>query len=112
MIRFSSVDEAKWLVDNLNGNIPEGLTEAVQVRFANAPGAGKGGKSKDWSGDSANGGGSWGGDNGWEQNQKAGKGGGDSWSSNGNGWQAQGKGSADGPSEKIWIGDLPGDMTQ
>jgi hypothetical protein len=66
MLRFASVDEAKWLVENLNGNIPEGLTEAIQVRFANAPGAGKGGKGKDWSNDQSNNGGSWNG-NGWQR---------------------------------------------
>jgi len=42
MVRFSSVDEAAWIVGNLNGNIPTGLTEPVKVRFANSP-AGKGG---------------------------------------------------------------------
>jgi len=34
MIRFSSVDEAKWIVDNLNGNIPQGLAEAIEVKYA------------------------------------------------------------------------------
>eukprot|EP00928_Gymnodinium_smaydae_P094309 TRINITY_DN789_c0_g1_i2.p1 TRINITY_DN789_c0_g1~~TRINITY_DN789_c0_g1_i2.p1 ORF type:complete len:364 (-),score=98.92 TRINITY_DN789_c0_g1_i2:86-1177(-) len=42
IITFSSVDEAKWLVDNLNGNIPQGLTGAVKVRFKDNK-AGKGG---------------------------------------------------------------------
>jgi len=38
MIRFQSVDEATWIVENLNGNIPQGLAEAIQVRYANPPG--------------------------------------------------------------------------
>eukprot|EP00930_Biecheleria_cincta_P055676 TRINITY_DN41976_c0_g1_i1.p1 TRINITY_DN41976_c0_g1~~TRINITY_DN41976_c0_g1_i1.p1 ORF type:complete len:303 (-),score=52.81 TRINITY_DN41976_c0_g1_i1:96-1004(-) len=38
MVRFQSVEEATWIVENLNGNIPQGLAEAIQVRFANPPG--------------------------------------------------------------------------
>jgi len=34
MVRFASVDEAKWIVENLNGNIPQGLTDPVEVKFA------------------------------------------------------------------------------
>jgi hypothetical protein len=34
MVRFASMDEAKWIVDNLHGNIPQGLNEAIEVRFA------------------------------------------------------------------------------
>eukprot|EP00930_Biecheleria_cincta_P106092 TRINITY_DN9934_c0_g1_i1.p1 TRINITY_DN9934_c0_g1~~TRINITY_DN9934_c0_g1_i1.p1 ORF type:complete len:321 (-),score=59.48 TRINITY_DN9934_c0_g1_i1:312-1274(-) len=37
MIRFSTVEEASWIVENLNGNIPQGLTEPVKVRFAFSP---------------------------------------------------------------------------
>lgn len=42
MIRFSSVDVASAVVQNLDGKIPEGLLEPIIVRFANAP-RGKGG---------------------------------------------------------------------
>jgi RNA recognition motif-containing protein len=41
MIEFGSADEAQWFVDNLNGNIPEGLTTPIEARFATAKGAGK-----------------------------------------------------------------------
>jgi len=44
LMRMNSIDEAKWLVENLNGNIPQGLTEPINVRFAdNVKGPGKGG---------------------------------------------------------------------
>merc|ERR1719277_1907746 len=47
LVRMSSVDEAKWLVDNVNGNIPQGLTDPVEIKFASNPkGAGKG--KGDW----------------------------------------------------------------
>merc|ERR1719265_1583050 len=43
MIRFGSVEEAQWLVDNLDGNIPQGMTTPVTVKFANSnPKGGKG----------------------------------------------------------------------
>ena len=32
-ISFATVEEAKWLVDNLNGNVPLGLTEPIKVKF-------------------------------------------------------------------------------
>lgn len=37
MIRFSTIEEAKWIKDNLDGNIPQGLTEAVIVKYADTP---------------------------------------------------------------------------
>jgi len=37
MIRFQSVEEAQWIVENLNGNIPQGLSDPVKVRFADTP---------------------------------------------------------------------------
>jgi len=43
LVRFQSADEAKWIVDNLNGNIPQGLMTPIQVKYANSPGS-KGGK--------------------------------------------------------------------
>lgn len=46
LLRFGSLDEAKWIVENLNGNIPQGLTEPIIARFAAAkpgvPGKGSG----------------------------------------------------------------------
>lgn len=43
LVRFATIDEAQWLVDNLNGNIPQGLSEPINVRFAdNIKGSGKG----------------------------------------------------------------------
>lgn len=41
MVRMGSIDQATWLVQNLNGNIPQGLTDPIQVKFANS-GGGKG----------------------------------------------------------------------
>merc|ERR1719217_1234282 len=52
MVRFSTVDEAKWIVDNLNGNIPQGLTEPVNCSYAvdkSAKGGDKG-AGKGWDG--------------------------------------------------------------
>mmetsp|Transcript_5833 Transcript_5833/g.8273 ORF Transcript_5833/g.8273 Transcript_5833/m.8273 type:complete len:373 (-) Transcript_5833:128-1246(-) len=43
LVRFASVEEASWVVDNLNGNLAEGLTEPIVCRFANAPGSKDGG---------------------------------------------------------------------
>jgi RNA recognition motif-containing protein len=42
LIRFATVEQAAWFVENLHGNIPEGLQEPVICRFANAPSKGKG----------------------------------------------------------------------
>merc|ERR1719229_2134393 len=36
------MEEAQWLVENLNGNIPQGLDTPIIVRFAHAKGQGKG----------------------------------------------------------------------
>uniref|UniRef100_A0A7S4R455 RRM domain-containing protein n=1 Tax=Alexandrium monilatum TaxID=311494 RepID=A0A7S4R455_9DINO len=35
IVCFASVDEAKWVVDNLDGNMPEGITSPIKVVFAN-----------------------------------------------------------------------------
>merc|ERR1712166_1112057 len=43
MIRFASVEMATWVVENLNGNIPQGLAEPIIARFANSGGGSKGG---------------------------------------------------------------------
>lgn len=85
MIRFGSVDMATWVVENINGNIPEGLTEAVIVRFAND--GSKGGKDK---------GGKGGKDMRFDP-YGGGKGGG----------AAKGGFVAPSPSDNVWVGDLP-----
>merc|ERR1712232_794150 len=55
MVRLSSVDEAKWVYEKLNGNIPEGLSTPVIVRYANQGGkaAAKGGEGGDGTGKGA-----------------------------------------------------------
>jgi len=42
LVKMGSVQEAKWLVDNVNNQIPQGLSSPVQIRFANQKGSGKG----------------------------------------------------------------------
>jgi RNA recognition motif-containing protein len=47
LVRFQDVAQAVWLVDNVNGNIPKGLSGPVIVRYANPSGKGKdGGKGE------------------------------------------------------------------
>eukprot|EP00930_Biecheleria_cincta_P061401 TRINITY_DN46975_c0_g1_i1.p1 TRINITY_DN46975_c0_g1~~TRINITY_DN46975_c0_g1_i1.p1 ORF type:complete len:518 (-),score=75.36 TRINITY_DN46975_c0_g1_i1:74-1627(-) len=43
IITFNSVDHAKFCVENLNGNIPHGLSTPVKVSYKKAKTAGKGG---------------------------------------------------------------------
>merc|ERR1719235_411038 len=44
LVTFASVEEATWIVNNLNGNIPEGLSEPIVARFKKQSGGkGKGG---------------------------------------------------------------------
>merc|ERR1712232_1449433 len=52
LIRFASTAEAKWIVENLNGNIPQGMSEPIAVKYKTPPpgkgcggfdGCGKGG---------------------------------------------------------------------
>merc|ERR1712194_115120 len=38
MVRFTSEEEAAWVVENLNGNLAEGFATPITVRFANQPG--------------------------------------------------------------------------
>lgn len=38
LVRMADVEQAKWLVDNVNNNIPVGLTTPVSVRFAKSQG--------------------------------------------------------------------------
>merc|ERR1719436_805849 len=58
IIEFGDIEEAKWVVANLNGNIPQGLSTPVNVAFKQAKrdkGFGKGkdgkgfGKGMGWS---------------------------------------------------------------
>eukprot|EP00411_Alexandrium_monilatum_P104847 CAMPEP_0175789732 /NCGR_PEP_ID=MMETSP0097-20121207/81552_1 /TAXON_ID=311494 /ORGANISM="Alexandrium monilatum, Strain CCMP3105" /LENGTH=306 /DNA_ID=CAMNT_0017100797 /DNA_START=112 /DNA_END=1029 /DNA_ORIENTATION=+ len=43
LVQMGDAAEAKWLVDHVNGNVPQGLRVPIQIRFANNPkGAGKG----------------------------------------------------------------------
>lgn len=37
MVRLGSVEQATWMVQNLNGNIPQGLTTPITVRYADTP---------------------------------------------------------------------------
>ena len=37
LINFKSRDDAQWVVENVHGNIPDGLQTPVFVRFATAP---------------------------------------------------------------------------
>uniref|UniRef100_A0A7S4VF06 RRM domain-containing protein n=1 Tax=Alexandrium monilatum TaxID=311494 RepID=A0A7S4VF06_9DINO len=82
IVEFADVAEARWVVENLNGNIAEGLTEPINVAFKRdrRKGDGKGfGKadSKGYGKGDAKGYGKWGGD---------------SWSS----WGGKGDGKGDG----------------
>mmetsp|Transcript_55433 Transcript_55433/g.145962 ORF Transcript_55433/g.145962 Transcript_55433/m.145962 type:complete len:558 (-) Transcript_55433:164-1837(-) len=52
LCRFGSVQAATWIVQSLNGNIPEGLTSPIQVKFAAPP---------KWQQDGGKGGAVWGG---------------------------------------------------
>lgn len=38
LVRMANIEDASWLVDNLDGNIPQGLERPVMVRFADPPG--------------------------------------------------------------------------
>lgn len=33
VVKYESIDESKWIRDNLDGNIPQGLAEPVKVRY-------------------------------------------------------------------------------
>jgi RNA recognition motif-containing protein len=93
-VKFATVDEAKWIQENLNGNMPEGLTEPIEVKFSPEKGkgkdAGKGGKDS-WS-------------NGGKGDLSSGKGGkgdkGDSWGPYAKGGKDNGKGEGKGKDGK------------
>merc|ERR1712054_396377 len=45
MVRMGDASEAKWLIDNVNGNIPQGLTTPINIKLTTPVGSGgKGGK--------------------------------------------------------------------
>jgi len=44
LVDFESAEEAQWIVENLNGNIPQGLSDCVIVKFKDAGKGGDGGK--------------------------------------------------------------------
>jgi len=88
LVRYATSEEAAWVVENLNGNIAEGLAEPVKVRFANARGSGGGG-------------------GGGEYGKAPGAGGANRsspWSGGGGGAAQAGQ---EEPSENIYIADLP-----
>lgn len=102
---METVEDAKWIVENVNGNVPQNLTDAVTVVFA-TPRAdrGKGGGMKGmkgkmmgmmsmmmnpwggwgWDGKGKGGGGGWGGS--WDGGYDGGAG----------GWESKGKGAKGG----------------
>mmetsp|Transcript_121934 Transcript_121934/g.352158 ORF Transcript_121934/g.352158 Transcript_121934/m.352158 type:complete len:409 (+) Transcript_121934:84-1310(+) len=100
LLRFQDVEEATWVVENLNGNIAETMTDPVVVRFANN-GKGSGGKGS--CGKSSGG-------------FKGGGGGGkgsflEAWSSGGgSSWQAKSEPAPS--SDNVFIGDLPESLDQ
>lgn len=80
LVRFETLEEASWIVENLNGNIPQGMSEPVFVQFAK-PQGGKGG-----------GGGGFGpARNDWGQAAQS----------------PYGGGGMPGASDKIFVGDIP-----
>lgn len=107
IITMGSTEEAAWIVENLNGNIPEGLAAPVKVNFK----AESKGKGKDAAGGKAWGGDAWG---------KGGKDGGDAWGAaaawggkDAGGKAAFGAGAAKGggvEGNTLFIGNLPAAM--
>uniref|UniRef100_A0A7S4QU65 RRM domain-containing protein n=1 Tax=Alexandrium monilatum TaxID=311494 RepID=A0A7S4QU65_9DINO len=43
IVQFTNVQDAAWIVDNVNGNIAQGLPAPVVVKFAKPSGSGRGG---------------------------------------------------------------------
>lgn len=63
LVAFGTVDEAKWVVQNLDGNMPEGIPSPINAKFGNPPkGGGGGGGGGSWNNGPQGGGGGWGGD--------------------------------------------------
>jgi len=96
LVRMGSAQEASWLVQNVNGNIPQGMAVPVHISLAVKKDSGDKGGAK----------GGWGG--GWSSPaQSWGKG---SWGGGfGGGWgkgKGKGKRRTD-PEKTVWIGGLP-----
>jgi len=62
LLTFASVDEAKWVVENLDGNMPEGISECLSVKYSPA---GRGGPAAQ----KPTGGGGWNTGGGWNAQQ-------------------------------------------
>lgn len=60
LVRMGDTDQAKWLIDNVSGNIPQGLTGPIQIKVANPPGYGWGGGGMMGKGGPGGKGGGWG----------------------------------------------------
>eukprot|EP00419_Tripos_fusus_P044857 CAMPEP_0172815396 /NCGR_PEP_ID=MMETSP1075-20121228/11735_1 /TAXON_ID=2916 /ORGANISM="Ceratium fusus, Strain PA161109" /LENGTH=281 /DNA_ID=CAMNT_0013655233 /DNA_START=64 /DNA_END=908 /DNA_ORIENTATION=- len=45
LLTFASLEEAKWVVENLDGNMPEGITEPIKAQYAAAPASSAYGKA-------------------------------------------------------------------
>eukprot|EP00927_Polykrikos_kofoidii_P068670 TRINITY_DN639_c0_g2_i1.p1 TRINITY_DN639_c0_g2~~TRINITY_DN639_c0_g2_i1.p1 ORF type:complete len:246 (+),score=37.46 TRINITY_DN639_c0_g2_i1:83-820(+) len=45
LLEFETQEEATWILENVNGNIPQGLTEPVVVKYKEASGKGGSGKA-------------------------------------------------------------------
>jgi len=99
LVRFGSADEAKWVMDSMNGAVPDGLENALEIKFYESKVKGKGDAGK-------GGGGGKGGDS-WTPVQKGagaapawGKGGGKAvWSE-----QVKGTGSASWSMKELVMG--------
>lgn len=46
LVRFESIEDARWVVENLNGNMPEGFETPVVVQYAKNPPGGPHGHGK------------------------------------------------------------------
>jgi len=113
IVQFVSVEEAKWIVDNLHGNLAQGLSTPVNCKYANPPGGGKG--SAAWQ-PGGNKGGHGGGGARWEPyggNSWGGKGGGDMKGDKGGSCKGKGKcGVAVLKKGLLYAGVLPGGKWQ
>merc|ERR1719240_1310911 len=115
MVKFSSLDEAKWVLENLNGNIPAGIDSVISVKYA---------ANKQPSYAAPKGGDAWGKGGGFGPAK-----GGDAWAKGGTGWTAtpyggKGKGPQNvpppqhippppaGKKDRLNISGLPADSTE
>eukprot|EP00930_Biecheleria_cincta_P047188 TRINITY_DN3265_c0_g1_i1.p1 TRINITY_DN3265_c0_g1~~TRINITY_DN3265_c0_g1_i1.p1 ORF type:complete len:239 (-),score=57.80 TRINITY_DN3265_c0_g1_i1:40-756(-) len=102
MVRMETVEQAKWLIERLNNNIPQGMSAPVTVKPARSGGNGWGGYGgKGWGGYGGYGGYGWG-MNPWMAYMMMMKG------------KSKGKGRSlhDFPPEKkVWVGNLDESVT-